>query len=509
MKKKYNLLNFIITFISIFILNFIFSGCAAKRLPVFPIAYEEPKLEITKAELKKKEDEEEKQKQKDITSKSIELVRAILIETSTPQTEKFANDKLNEGKNWLKEAENLLKLENFSEALKASERARLEINNAAAQSKIKFEENRKKEEEERKKKESEETAKKAEEARKLREKTLISELVNNAKSKTTKAITPEINRYLPQNAEKINTLLHKAELSLNNEDFNKVKEETEEINKLIGNLESELNSVLEKINGKEIFDNIKKLIEAKNFGEVYFKLRKYVRDFPDSIYIPESYFFIGVCYEEFDNYDRSRETFNFIISNYPNSDWASQAKDHLEIDLKNKFLKKAQENKGIKEQQNKNLSEKPKEEIKEVVQTKSNNITPLQKKEEINKMYTEALDLLLKEKQVEKAREKFEILLVSPNNPLIDNVLYWMGETYYSQHDYDKAIEYFQKVTTNNIKGNKEVAAQFKMGLSYYNQKKLNEALEALNTLQIKYPNSELNKETKKIIDIINKEIKK
>ncbi len=482
------------------ILNLIFYGCASRQLPILPVTYESPKLEITKAEIKKKQEDEERNKEKLRCVLAIETVQALLKESSTLQVIKYSNEKLKESKKYLEEASALLDQENFIQILDFVDRARQGINKAVEESKIKAEEDKKKDEDAKKRKEILETQKKAEEARKIREKNLAADMIKNSKSKTERIVTPEMNRYLPQSIERINVLLNKAEKALLNEDYKTIKNSVDEIDNLTQNLEIELKKTLDKINGDAFFADIKKTVEVKNFGEAYFKLRKFIRDYSDSKYIPEGYFLTGICFEEFDNFDRAKEMFQFVINNYPNTEWAFQSKDHLDIDLKSKFLKKAAQEKANEEQIIIEApSEKPKEEPVKKVE-------PPKNKEAANKIYKEALDLLLKEKQVEKAREKLEMVIISPpNESLLDNALYWMGETYYSQQDFEKAMEYFQKAIINSIKSNKDAAAQFKIGLSLYNMKKFNEASEAFKVLTEKYPDNELNRQALKYIGIIEK----
>ncbi|MBI4650961.1 tetratricopeptide repeat protein [Candidatus Desantisbacteria bacterium] len=502
----------------IFFVNFLLYGCAAVRLPSLPVSYEPPKLEITQKEIKKRQIEEEKQKQKDITLKAIETVKLLLNESSTPLNIKYSNNRLKEGKNWLVEAESLLNKENFIESQKASERARMEINTAIGESKAKEEEDRKKKAEEVKRKEAEEAKRKEEEARKIREKTAALSLVESARLKREKTFNPEVKKYLTEKVNKINLLITKAESFIAAEDYKSVKDSVTEANTLLDSIIPELSNILAKINGEEIFTDINKLVEVKNFGEAYFKLRKYVRDFPDSKYIPESYFYIGVCYESFDNYDRAKETFEFVINNYSNTEWAAQSKDHIDINLKERFLKKAKEAKssasssnGQKEKQAEKerpaADEGTAEKTGQDTATKSIVESPL-KKEEITNRYNEAIALLLKKKQVNEAREKLEHLLSAPDNFLLDNILYWIGETYYSQNDFDKAIEYFDKVLNNEIKGNKDVDSQFKIGLSFYNLKKYEEALKVFKVISVKYPAHKINKEVLKYIGIVENKIK-
>ena len=54
-----------------------------------------------------------------------------------------------------------------------------------------------------------------------------------------------------------------------------------------------------------------------------------------------------------------------------------------------------------------------------------------------------------------------------PDTPLSDNALYWIGESYYAQAQYDKAVIEFQKLLKDYPTGDKVPAALYKIGLSY------------------------------------------
>ncbi|RKY50002.1 MAG: hypothetical protein DRP86_04295 [Candidatus Neomarinimicrobiota bacterium] len=114
--------------------------------------------------------------------------------------------------------------------------------------------------------------------------------------------------------------------------------------------------------------------------------------------------------------------------------------------------------------------------------------------------YQDALDLLF-DKQRNKAIEEFrELIRIAPDNDYSDNCQYWIGEGYYAQGLYSRAIEEFEKVKTLP-NGNKADHAQFKIGLSYLKLGQKVEGLEAFKKLLEEYPNSEL---VGKVRDMIN-----
>jgi tol-pal system protein YbgF len=66
------------------------------------------------------------------------------------------------------------------------------------------------------------------------------------------------------------------------------------------------------------------------------------------------------------------------------------------------------------------------------------------------------------------ARSAFESLLKKfPQSDQADNAQFWIGETYYRENWYEKAILEYQKVIENYPKGNKVSAALLKQGMAF------------------------------------------
>jgi tol-pal system protein YbgF len=88
-----------------------------------------------------------------------------------------------------------------------------------------------------------------------------------------------------------------------------------------------------------------------------------------------------------------------------------------------------------------------------------------------------------------EAREGFEKLLTDhPASPRADNAQFWIGETYYLEKWYEKAILEYQKVIENYPSGNKVPAALLKQGLSFVNIGEPNNARLIFTELIAKYP---------------------
>lgn len=91
----------------------------------------------------------------------------------------------------------------------------------------------------------------------------------------------------------------------------------------------------------------------------------------------------------------------------------------------------------------------------------------------------------------DSARQEFQSFLGKyPKSRNADNAQFWIGETYYREKWYEKAILEYQKVMENYPKGNKVPASLLKQGLAFLNYgDKANSRL-ILRELVSKYPKS-------------------
>ncbi|MBU1052242.1 MAG: tol-pal system protein YbgF [Proteobacteria bacterium] len=107
-----------------------------------------------------------------------------------------------------------------------------------------------------------------------------------------------------------------------------------------------------------------------------------------------------------------------------------------------------------------------------------------------NEMYASALKLYDKEKYAAAREQLQEMLKKYPNSDIADNCQFWIGESYYREKWYEKAIGEYQKVIEKYPKGNKMKASLLKQGLSFYNigDKKTSKLI--LNQLVEKFPDS-------------------
>jgi tol-pal system protein YbgF len=108
---------------------------------------------------------------------------------------------------------------------------------------------------------------------------------------------------------------------------------------------------------------------------------------------------------------------------------------------------------------------------------------------EVESAYKEALADYTARKFEDAIRGFTEIITIAPASSLADNAQYWIGESYYSLKNYEKALEAFNKVFsyTNT---NKAADARVKIGMTYQMMGKTDEARKQLNRVLSEYPDS-------------------
>ena len=106
-------------------------------------------------------------------------------------------------------------------------------------------------------------------------------------------------------------------------------------------------------------------------------------------------------------------------------------------------------------------------------------------------LYLKGLDLL-KAGDVVSAREQFtKFLDQNPKHELAANAQYWIGETYYSEKNYESAILSYQEVIKSYPGKEKVVAAMLKQGMSFNMLKDTKSAKFVLKKLIEGFPKSE------------------
>jgi tol-pal system protein YbgF len=95
----------------------------------------------------------------------------------------------------------------------------------------------------------------------------------------------------------------------------------------------------------------------------------------------------------------------------------------------------------------------------------------------------------LKSGNASAAKTGFEAFIKKyPDHPLISNATYWLGESYYSQGQYDKAARIFAESYKKYPKGPKVADSLLKMGMSLGQAGKTKEACVTLAQLKKEFP---------------------
>ncbi|MDA3896279.1 MAG: tol-pal system protein YbgF [Desulfobacteraceae bacterium] len=91
----------------------------------------------------------------------------------------------------------------------------------------------------------------------------------------------------------------------------------------------------------------------------------------------------------------------------------------------------------------------------------------------------------------ETARQGFEKFLeIYPKSDKADNARFWIGEIYFTEEWYQKAIVEYQKVIENYPTGNKVQAAYLKQGIAFEKLGESATALQVFKTLIEKFPDA-------------------
>lgn len=98
---------------------------------------------------------------------------------------------------------------------------------------------------------------------------------------------------------------------------------------------------------------------------------------------------------------------------------------------------------------------------------------------------------LLREGRHDLAIASFKAYLETyPNADFADNAQYWLGEANYARKRYDVAIQEFNRVLDNYPKSNKRADAMLKMGFSFQELGKTDDAKEVLTNITKLFPDT-------------------
>ena len=290
--------------------------------------------------------------------------------------------------------------------------------------------------------------------------------------------------------------------------------------------------------------------ETGNYREAIEKFLDVIIKYPSTVYAQKAYYYRGRSFEEIGMYERAIETYQQLISLYPGSKWAVKARvrlahdfittgeperalsvlnevlaipaleRHLPVgdvyaeigrayyamgDYENAlmYFKKASllpSSDPTQVQLGLILSLQKLGKVEEALglyQTwKSQLSSKLRPEQLVESYYREAMKLY-RAGERERAREIFKKIVEQfPESRYGENALYWIGETYYDEGNYEKACEYFSKVLQNSFT-HKDHDALYKLGVSLAREKKWTEAYKMFKKFLALYPDSYLKEDAR------------
>jgi len=110
--------------------------------------------------------------------------------------------------------------------------------------------------------------------------------------------------------------------------------------------------------------------------------------------------------------------------------------------------------------------------------------------EEIRFEYQKAFDLI-KVGEYLAAEESLSIFIdLYSDTGFIDDAIYWLGESFYSQKKYNKALKEFEKIMKHHPNSEKLVEAILKTGFTQFELGDIEKSIKTLNQLIKSYPDS-------------------
>ena len=99
--------------------------------------------------------------------------------------------------------------------------------------------------------------------------------------------------------------------------------------------------------------------------------------------------------------------------------------------------------------------------------------------------------MLYGDRRVAEARTAFQAVFdADPGSELADNALFWIGETYYSAGDWQNAISFYRRVSTEYGDQNKAPDAVYKLAMAYARTGDLALARQTFQEVIARYPYS-------------------
>ncbi|MDO8426469.1 MAG: tol-pal system protein YbgF [Deltaproteobacteria bacterium] len=123
-------------------------------------------------------------------------------------------------------------------------------------------------------------------------------------------------------------------------------------------------------------------------------------------------------------------------------------------------------------------------------------------------LYNRGQDLFISGRYGEARKAFLSLVKRFPESSFADNALYWAGESYYSEKDFEKALLRFREVADKYPGENKAPDALLKVGFTLMEINRPEDAKEALQGLTRRYPESEAAIKAKKALEKLSGEKK-
>ncbi|MBN1141650.1 MAG: tol-pal system protein YbgF [Deltaproteobacteria bacterium] len=106
-------------------------------------------------------------------------------------------------------------------------------------------------------------------------------------------------------------------------------------------------------------------------------------------------------------------------------------------------------------------------------------------------LYKKGLELVREKGDFGEGRQLFKrFLAASPQHPLAPNAMYWIGEAYYGEKDYESAVLQFQEVLQKYPQHPKAPASLLKQGLAFQAMGEVKNALILFDQVAASFPKS-------------------
>ena len=217
------------------------------------------------------------------------------------------------------------------------------------------------------------------------------------------------------------------------------------------------------------FFEIESLFLQDKSIEVLKKNQKFIKDFPDSGWIPVVLIYSGRAHQKTNRPDKALPVFQKVIDDYPDYSNVSLAIYELGVT----YLGLGDENKA-NEYFNTILDKYPDTQAWFLAKSEYYKIEPLFEAGN----YKEAID------------KSYEVLEKNPGDTVVGSVLFMIGKCYYNLSDYNNALVVFQKIIDEHPDDFYAPLAVYRAGATYLELGEGERAKEYFKKLLEEYPNA-------------------